>query len=145
MPWGCYSVPTLYSAGHILVSMNIPICQAMIRNLMHTCICRLCKAVNNIINALINQKLLTLSFCCSFTHFGNRWCWPSFKIAVLYQHVCTYTFWFMILYLCCLWYVFCLILTMLWWCLMILSCYKEWKREKKQETSKKKEMQEIMH
>lgn len=43
--------PRFYNAGHTSDSINVPTCQAVIRNLMYKCMCRLDKVESRITNA----------------------------------------------------------------------------------------------
>lgn len=71
--------PRFYSASHLFISINIPTCQAEIRNLMYKCMCRLDKVENSIIHAFVNPTkscILTQYFCdmIPLLHFEKGLC-----------------------------------------------------------------------
>ena len=55
-------VPRCSSASHMFVSVGVPTCSAVLRNLMYRCMCRLYDSENGIIVALTNPALSTVRF-----------------------------------------------------------------------------------
>ena len=55
-------VPRFLSASQMFVNMQVPTCQAVLRNLMYKFICRLDKSENTIINVLVNPAKSDVRF-----------------------------------------------------------------------------------
>ena len=55
-------VPRWSSASQLFVSVGVPNCSAVLRNLMYRCMCRLSDSVNNIISTLTNPTHSSVRF-----------------------------------------------------------------------------------
>ena len=55
-------VPRWSSASQLFVSVGVPNCSAVLRNLMYRCMCRLSDSVNNIISTLTNPTQSSVRF-----------------------------------------------------------------------------------
>ena len=103
-------VPRCSSASQMFVSIGVPTCPAVLRNLMYKCMCRLSDSANSIILTLTNPLLSSVRFV---SKLWNHW------------RESLYTFlWFYVDYVClCLSFIVCMflycygpsVLNKVWW------------------------------
>ena len=63
-------VPRCSSASEMFVSIGVPTCSAVLRNLMHRCMCRLSDSDNSIVLTLTNPLLSSVRFV---SKLWNHW------------------------------------------------------------------------